>query len=159
MKIIENTDVGNGTQIEDFVAIKNSKIGSNGHIWRFVNIYGAEVADECMIGTFVEIQKDATIGSGSRIQSHSFVCSLVEIGRNVFVGHGVKFINDRHPPSNEDDWEAIAVNENAVIGSNATILPVEIGKNAVVAAGSVVIDDVPQDAVVAGNPAKIIRYQ
>jgi acetyltransferase-like isoleucine patch superfamily enzyme len=157
MKVIENTGVGDGTTIEKFVSIEDSNIGSDCHIWRFVNIYGADIGDNCMIGTFVEIQKDVVIGKRSRIQSHSFVCSLVTIGNDVFVGHGVKFINDRHPPSDRENWEVTTVGDNVVIGSNATILPVSIGDGAKIGAGSVVVDDVPANTVVAGNPAKVVN--
>jgi len=159
MKIIENTDIGHNTEIAEFTAIKNSVIGDNTKIWRFANIYNSKVGDNCMIGTYVELQKDTIIRSGSRIQSHSFLCSLVEIGRDVFVGHGVMFINDRYPPRERKHWEKTIINDGVVIGSNVTILPVEIGKNALVAAGSVVINDVPENTVVAGNPAKIIQYK
>lgn len=156
IKLIENTTVGEGTQIEDFVSITDSEIGKNGHIWRFVNIYGSKIGERCMIGTFVELQEDTIVGSGTRIQSHSFLCSLVELGEEVFVGHGTMFINDRYPPSDRKNWEPTIVNDGAVIGSNTTILPVEIGKNAMVAAGSVVVEDVPKNTIVAGNPAEIV---
>ncbi len=121
-----------------------------------VNLYGCEVCDDCFIGPFVEIQSGVEIGAGSRIQSHSFVCSGVKIGKDVFVGHGVMFINDRHPVHREPkDWEEIIVEDNVAIGSNATILPCRIGKNALVGAGAVVTKDVPPNKVVAGNPAKV----
>ena len=108
----------------------------------------------------MEIQENVEIGDRSRIQFHAFVCSKVEIESEVFVSHGVKFINDLYPPSgDQDQWETTTVKQGASIGTNATILPVEIGENALVGAGSVVVDDVPPNAVVAGNPAEIIDYR
>jgi acetyltransferase-like isoleucine patch superfamily enzyme len=113
-----------------------------------------------MIGCFVEIQKGVTIGDRTRVQSHSFVCELVEIGSDCFIGHGVKFINDVYPPqADRESWERTVVEDGASIGSNATVLPVTIGQSAVVGAGSVVTRDVPAGAVVAGNPARFIRYR
>jgi acetyltransferase-like isoleucine patch superfamily enzyme len=134
----------------------------------FINLYGCRIDDGTRIGPFVEIQKNATIGKNCKIQSHTFICEGVTIEDNVFVGHGVMFINDRYPGSinavgelqTEADWAVIptVVKNGASIGSNATILcGLTIGANAVVGAGSVVTKDVPDHAVVAGNPAKIIR--
>lgn len=158
LKSINNSDIGTGTQVEDFVSIDDCKIGKNCHIWRFVNMYGAEIGNECMIGTFTEIQENVSMGANSRIQSHSFVCSLVDIGQDVFVGHGVQFTNDRHPPSDSENWESTTVGDGAVIGSNSTILPVDIGEEAMIGAGSVVTENVPPNAIVAGNPAQVIEY-
>ena len=142
--------------------IKNCKIGKDTKIWNFVNLYDCEIGDNCMIGTFVEIQKDVKIGNRVNISSHSFICSLVEIEDDVFVGHGVMTINDLIPPSkkrtgSDKEWKSTIIKKGAVIGSGATLLPVSIGKNSIVGAGSVVTRDVPDNAVVAGNPAKIIR--
>jgi acetyltransferase-like isoleucine patch superfamily enzyme len=160
MKVVEGCDIGNETEIADFAVLNDCDIGSDCQVWRFVNLYGCEIGDECMIGPLVEIQSDVTIGDNCRIQSHAFVCSLADIEDDVFVSHGVKFINDRYPPSGDaDKWEGTVVREGASIGTNATILPVEIGENAVVGAGSVVVDDVPSNAVVAGNPAEVIDYR
>jgi len=109
------------------------------------------------VGSFVEIQKDVKIGNNCRIQSHSFICSLVTIKDNVFIGHGVTFINDLHPPSGDSSkWQKTLVQKGASIGSNATILPVTIGEGAIIGAGAVVTKDVPANKIVAGNPAKII---
>ncbi len=143
-------------------------VGKDSKIYDFVNLYGCTIGDDTKIGTFVEIQKNACIGSHCKIQSHTFICEGVTIEDNVFVGHGVMFINDPHPRSvNEDgsmqtetDWKVYEtrIKKGASIGSNATILcNVTIGENALVGAGAVVTKDVPDNAVVAGNPAKVIR--
>lgn len=139
--------------------IKNVKLGKNVEIPHpdLVNLYDCEIGDNCFIGPFVEIQKGVKVGAGSRIQSHSFLCTRVKIGRDVFVGHGVMFINDRFPPRRDPrEWEDIIVEDKVAIGSNATILPCRIGKNALVGAGAVVTKDVPPNKVVAGNPARVI---
>ncbi len=123
-----------------------------------VNVYGCEIGDNCMIGPFVEIQNDVVIGKNTRIQSHSFICSKTRIGKNVFIGHGAIFINDRYPPRrNPADWEPIIIGDGAVIGSNATVLPCRIGKGATIGAGAVVTKDVPAHAVVTGNPAQAVK--
>ena len=134
----------------------------------FINLYGCSIGDNSRIGPFVEVQKNASIGRNCKIQSHTFICEGVEIADDVFVGHGVMFINDRYPRSvssdgglqTEADWEVVPtkVARNASIGSNATILcGVTIGENAIIGAGSVVVKDVPANAIVAGNPAKVLR--
>lgn len=144
------------------------KLGQNVRIIAFVNLYGCEIGDESMIGTFVEIQSDVKIGRRVKIQSHTFICSGVTIGDEAFIGHGVMFTNDRFPRStNEDgsvkgskDWkcEPTIVGRRAAIGSNATILcGVTIGDDAVIGAGAVVTKNVPPRAVVAGNPARVLR--
>lgn len=157
---ISNCDIGPNTKIEAFSSLENCTIGSDCHIWRFVNLYGCVIDDGCMIGSFVEIQSDVEIGKQCRIQTHSFLCSKLRVKPEVFISHGVNFINDVHPPSNDEDaWEPTIIRENVSIGTNATILPVEIGENAIVGAGAVVTEDVPANAVVAGNPAEVIRYQ
>jgi len=145
------------------------KLGRNVKLSRFINLYGCEIGDETKIGAFVEIQKNATVGQCCKISSHTFVCEGVDIEDNVFVGHGVMFINDSYPRATtaagnlqtEKDWhvEKTVVKRGASIGSGATILcKVTIGENAIVGAGSVVTRDVPPNAIVAGNPAKILRY-
>ena len=144
------------------------ELGRDVKLYAFVNLYGCRVGDETRIGTFVEIQKGASVGARCKISSHTFVCEGVEIADEVFVGHGVMFINDRRPratrpdgtPQAEEDWtlERTVVRRGASIGSNATILcGLEIGERAVVGAGAVVTKSVPPGAVVAGNPARVLR--
>ena len=144
------------------------KLGTDVKIYGFVNLYGCEIGDESKIGTFVEIQKGAKIGKRVKVSSHSFICDGVTIEDEVFIGHGVVFINDRHPRSttesgdlqSDTDWVCIPtlVKRRSSIGSNATILcGVTIGENAMVGAGSVITRDVPANTIVAGNPARVIR--
>ncbi len=147
----------------------NVKLGTGVKIYAFTNLYGCEVGDDSKVGTFVEIQKGARIGRRCKISSHTFICEGVTIEDEVFVGHGVMFTNDRVPRATagsgqlqtEADWkcEATVVKQGASIGSGATILcGLTIGERALVGAGSVVTKDVPPRAVVAGNPAKVLRY-
>ena len=144
-------------------------LGENVKIFDFVNAYHCRIGSGTKIGTFVEIQKGATIGENCKISSHSFICEGVHIEDNVFVGHGVMFTNDLYPrATNQDgtqqtdsDWHLIEtyVKKGSSIGSNATILcGVTIGENAMVGAGAMVTKDVPANAVVAGNTSKIIKY-
>jgi dTDP-4-amino-4,6-dideoxygalactose transaminase/acetyltransferase-like isoleucine patch superfamily enzyme len=145
------------------------KLGKDVRLSTFINLYGCEIGDETKIGAFVEIQKNASVGKRCKISSHSFVCEGVLIEDNVFIGHGVMFINDSYPRATTDqgglqteaDWkvERTVVKKGASIGSGATILSnLSIGENAIVGAGSVVTKDVPPDAIVAGNPAKVLRF-
>ena len=144
------------------------KLGRDVKIYDYVNLYGCEIGDESRIGTFVEIQKNAKIGSRCKISSHTFICEGVTIEDGVFVGHGVMFINDSYPRAtasdgelqSEKDWvvEPTLVKRGASIGSGATILSkVTIGEGAIVGAGSVVTRDVPAHTIVAGNPARVLR--
>ena len=150
------------TRVDTHRLIKNCDIGKGTKIFYFVNMYGCKIGRNCMIGAFVEIQKGVKIGDGTRIQSHSFLCEGVEIGDNVFVGHGVVFANDMHPSI--ETWrdktykmEKTIVGNNASIGNNATILPgITIGESAVIGAGSVVTKNVPACATVVGNPGRAL---
>ena len=143
-------------------------LGKDVRLGDFVNLYGCTIGDETKIGPFVEIQKNAFIGKRCKIQSHTFICEGVTIEDEAFVGHGVMFTNDKYPRATADsgglqteaDWKVIptVIKRHASIGSNATIMcGVTVGEEAIVGAGSVVLHDVPAKAIVAGNPAKLIR--
>ncbi|MGH9686779.1 MAG: acyltransferase [Candidatus Acidiferrales bacterium] len=144
------------------------RLGYGVKLARFINLYGCSIGDETKIGAFVEIQKNASVGRRCKISSHTFVCEGVTIEDNVFIGHGVVFINDSYPRATrpggelqtESDWEVekTLVKCGASVGSGSTILSnVVIGENAIVGAGSVVTRNVPPRVIVAGNPAKILR--
>lgn len=142
-------------------------LGKNVLISNFINLYGCTIGDATKVGPFVEIQKNAVVGSNCKISSHTFICEGVTIEDNVFVGHGVTFINDLYPRATsngrlqtEADWDCLStrVKHGASIGSGATILcGITIGENAIVGAGSVVTHDIPPDSIVAGNPAEVLR--
>ena len=144
------------------VGIMNVSFGRNVKLVEPVNLYGCKIGDDCFIGPFVEIQKDVTIGKRTKIQSHSFVCELVTINDDCFIGHGVIFVNDLFSnggPAFGDKalWKSTNVGNNVSIGSNATILPVTICDNAVIGAGAVVTKDIVSPGIYAGNPAQFIR--
>lgn len=155
--------------MNEFCAIApDVKLGKNVRLSKFINLYGCEIGDGTKIGAFVEIQKNATVGRRCKVSSHTFICEGVVIEDNVFIGHGVTFINDSYPRSTtssgelqtEQDWhvEPTLIKRGASIGSGSTILSkVTIGENAIVGAGSVVTHDVPANVIVAGNPAKPLR--
>jgi UDP-2-acetamido-3-amino-2,3-dideoxy-glucuronate N-acetyltransferase len=145
------------------------KLGPGVKLSKFINLYGCEIGENTKIGAFVEIQKKATVGKNCKISSHTFICEGVTIEDDAFIGHNVAFINDTYPRATaaegqlktDADWkvERTLVKKGASIGSGSTILAnVVIGENAIVGAGSVVTKDVPANAIVAGNPARILRY-
>ena len=152
----------------DKQSLNEVKVGENVRIFDFVNAYGCSIDDNTKIGAFVEIQKGVYIGKNCKISSHSFICEGVHIRDNVFIGHNVSFINDKVPRSvsadgemqTDDDWKVVEtyVEKGASIGTSSTLMcGVRIGENAIVGAGSVVTKDVASNAVVAGNPARVIR--
>lgn len=142
--------------------INNVQFGENVTVVKPVNLYGCSIGEGCFIGPFVEIQKSVSIGNRSRVQSHTFICELVSIGEDCFIGHGVMFINDVFSgggPARGDiaKWKETTIGNNVSIGSNASILPVSICDNVVIGAGAVVIKNIDIPGVYAGNPAKMIK--
>jgi len=155
-------------EINEKKSINNVKVGSNVKIFDFVNAYGCQIDDNSKIGAFVEIQKGAFVGKNCKISSHSFICEGVHIEDNCFIGHGVMFTNDLLPRAtnsdgsaqSEDDWTLVEtfVKKGTSIGSNATILcGITLGENSLIGAGAVVVSDVPENSVVVGNPARVIK--
>jgi UDP-2-acetamido-3-amino-2,3-dideoxy-glucuronate N-acetyltransferase len=163
-------DVKESRSLNEYLSISpDVKLGRGVKLAKFINLYGCEIGDETKIGTFVEIQKNATVGRRCKISSHTFICEGVTIEDHVFIGHGVTFVNDRFPRAatptgelqTEKDWtvERTLVKQGASIGSGATVLSnVVIGEHAIVGAGSVVTRDVPPHTIVAGNPARPLRH-
>ena len=149
--------------IAEFARIASDvKLGQDVKIYAFVNLYGCEIGDESTVGTFVEIQKGARIGARTKIQSHAFVCELVEIGDDCFVSHGAMFVNDLFQSGGpargrRELWKSTRIGNHVSIGTNATILPVTICDQVVIGAGSVVTRDITKPGIYAGNPAKFLR--
>lgn len=146
------------------IGIRDVDFGERVTLVEPANIYGCTIGDDVFIGPFVEIQKDVVIGAKTRVQSHSFICELVEIGEECFIAHGVMFINDlfaKGGPARGDktQWKSTQIGNRVSIGSNATILPISICDDVVIGAGSVVVKDILEPGVYAGNPAKFIRKQ
>lgn len=142
--------------------IKNVNFGQGVKVVAPVNIYGCAIGDNCFVGPFVEIQKDVTIGKRTKIQSHTFICELVSIGDDCFIGHGVIFINDlfqKGGPAQGDKslWMSTNIGNRVSIGSNATILPVDICDRVVIGAGAVVTKSITKPGIYVGNPAKLIK--
>ena len=155
--------------MRDFLSVApDVKLGERVRLAGFINLYGCEIGDDCKIGTFVEIQKNAKIGRRCKISSHTFICEGVTIEDSVFIGHGVVFINDTYPRATnvegslktDLDWtvEPTVIKRGASIGSGTTLLAnVTVGENSIVGAGSVVTEDVPPNSIVVGNPARVLR--
>lgn len=143
------------------VGIVDVAFGEGVKIVEPCNLYGCTIGDGCFVGPFVEIQRGVVIGARTRVQSHSFICELVTIGEDCFVGHGVMFVNDRFArggPARGDKslWEATSIGNNVSIGSNATILPVSVCDNVVIGAGAVVTKDIAVPGTYAGSPARLL---
>ncbi|MBY0429707.1 MAG: N-acetyltransferase [Rhodospirillales bacterium] len=161
MSVAETITLTSGT-----IILNEVRLGRNVRYYSFVNLYGCTIGDDSKIGTFVEIQRGASIGRRCKISSHSFICEGVHLGDDVFIGHGVMFTNDKHPRASvdgkpiTDEWSMLEtfVEDEVSIGSNATILcGLRIGRGASIGAGAVVTRDVPPGAVIAGNPARPLR--
>ncbi len=152
----------NNPENNKFVGIRDVAFGTGVTVVEPVNLYGCEIQDDCFIGPFVEIQKKVVVGKRTKVQSHSFICELVTIGDDCFIGHGVMFINDtfsKGGPAGGDQtlWKPTKIGNKVSIGSNATILPVKITENVVIGAGAVVTKNIDQPGVYVGNPAKKIK--
>jgi UDP-3-O-[3-hydroxymyristoyl] glucosamine N-acyltransferase len=143
-------------------AIRDVSFGKDVKVVQPANLYGCTIGDNCFIGPFVEIQKDVTIGSSTKIQSHSFICELVSIGNDCFVGHGVMFVNDTFSiggpaRGRKELWRTTRIGDRVSIGSNATIMPVDICDDVVIGAGAVVVKPITKPGIYAGNPASFLR--
>lgn len=144
------------------VQIRNAEFGLNVTVVEPVNVYGCKIGNDCFIGPFVEIQKDVIIGDRCKIQSHAFVCELVTIGNDCVISHGVMFINDLFQTGgpakgNKALWKSTHIGNNVSIGTNSTILPVNICDNVVIGAGSVITKNITVSGIYSGNPAKLMR--
>ena len=144
------------------IAIKDVTFGENVTVIQPANLYGCSIGSNSFVGPFTEVQKGVVIGERCRVQSHSFICELVSIGNDCFIGHGVMFVNDlfsegKPAGGNKDLWKETHIGNNVSIGSNATILPVTICDNVVIGAGSVVTKDIKKPGIYAGNPARFLR--
>ena len=142
--------------------VVNVDFGEGVTIVRPVNLYGCQIGDGVAIGPFVEVQRNVRVGARTRIQSHTFICELVDIGEDCFVGHGVMFVNDTFSsgaPAGGDSskWHATLIGDRVSIGSNATLLPVSVCADTVIGAGAVVTRDITEPGIYAGNPARLIR--
>jgi len=142
--------------------IRDVQFGQNVKLVEPYNLYECIIGNDCFIGPFVEIQREVTIGDRSKIQSHSFICSLVTIGKDCFIGHGVMFVNDRFcagkpAEGNTEHWESTTIEDHVSIGSNATILQVHICSHVVIGAGAVVTKNITEPGIYAGNPAVLLR--
>lgn len=142
--------------------ISNVRFGDNVVVVNPVNLYGCEIGNQVFIGPFVEIQKDVSIGDRTKIQSHSFICELVDIGKDCFVGHGVMFVNDVFAiggpaRGRREFWKSTHIGDRVSIGSNATIMPVRVCDDVVIGAGTVVTRDITEPGIYAGNPARLLR--
>ncbi|MDW3196199.1 MAG: acyltransferase [Cytophagales bacterium] len=143
-------------------SIRDVAFGESVTVVKPVNLYECEIGEKCFVGPFVEIQKGVKIGAGTKVQSHTFICELVNIGANCFIGHGVMFINDlfsKGGPAGGDQslWKETHIGSNVSIGSNATILPISICDNVVIGAGAVVTKDIDEPGVYVGNPARKLK--
>jgi acetyltransferase-like isoleucine patch superfamily enzyme len=143
------------------VGVRDVEFGARVKVIEPCNLYGCKIGDDCFIGPFTEIQRDATIGARTRVQSHAFICELVSIGEDCFVGHGVMFINDTFASGGpaggrKDLWRETRIGNHVSIGSNATIMPVRIADHVVIGAGSVVTKDITTAGNYAGNPARLL---
>ncbi|MCS3726367.1 acyltransferase [Bradyrhizobium betae] len=152
----------NGTPQVQQVAVRDVRFGERVKLVEPCNLYGCEIADDCFVGPFTEIQNGATVGARTRVQSHAFICELVSIGEDCFVGHGVMFINDTFSTGGpargrRELWRATKIGNRVSIGSNATIMPVSIADDVVIGAGSVVTKDITEPGSYAGNPARRLK--
>jgi len=144
------------------IGVVDVTFGKNVTLINPVNLYGCDIGDDCFVGPFVEIQRDVSIGARTRVQSHSFICELVTVGTDCFIGHGVMFINDLFKTggpafSDRENWLPTVLGNNVTIGSNATLLPVSVCDGAVIGAGSVVTRDISKPGIYLGSPAKLMR--